>query len=63
MAELDVKSTLELILGLMLAVVVLASLAKRIGVPYPILLVVGGLILALIPRAHQVQLNPDVVLL
>jgi monovalent cation/hydrogen antiporter len=63
MPELDVKTTLELIIGLLLVVVVLATVARRIGVPYPILLVVGGLILALVPQAHDVELNPDVVLL
>jgi len=63
MPALDVKSTLELILGLLLVVVVLATLAQRIRVPYPILLVVGGLILALLPQAHPVELNPDIVLL
>jgi len=63
MPELDLKAILELILGLLLAVVVLATIARRIGVPYPILLVVGGLVLALVPRVPQVQLNPDLVLL
>jgi monovalent cation/hydrogen antiporter len=61
--ELDLKATLELMVGLLLAVVLLATLARRLGVPYPILLVLGGLGLALIPQVPQVALNPDVVLL
>jgi CPA1 family monovalent cation:H+ antiporter len=61
--ELDLKAMLELMVGLLLAVVVLATVARRIRVPYPILLVLGGLVLALVPQVPQVQLNPDLVLL
>lgn len=49
--------------GLLLAVVLLAALSQRLRLPYPILLVLGGLVLALIPQIPQVQLNPDLVLL
>jgi Na+/H+ antiporter len=63
MGELDVKGLLQLIIGLLLVVALLATLARRIGVPYPILLVVGGLGLALVPGSPQVELNPDLVLL
>ena len=63
MSELDVKATLELMVGLLLAVVFLATVAQRIRLPYPILLVLGGLLLALVPQVPQVQLNPDLVLL
>jgi monovalent cation/hydrogen antiporter len=63
MSELDVKAVLELMVGLLLVVVLLAAVARRIGVPYPILLVLGGLLLALVPQVPQVQLNPDLVLL
>jgi monovalent cation/hydrogen antiporter len=62
-SELDVKATLELMVGLLLAVVALATVAQRIRLPYPILLVLGGLLLALVPQVPQVQLNPDFVLL
>lgn len=54
---------LELILVLLAAVVVLATFANRIGVPYPILLVAGGLSLALIPGLPEVHLEPDAVFL
>jgi monovalent cation/hydrogen antiporter len=63
MADLDVKALLELMIGLLLVVVLLATAARRVGLPYPILLVLGGLVLALIPGVPQVQLNPDLVLL
>ena len=44
----------ELILALMLAVVVAAVAARALRVPYPILLVVGGLLLALTPAVPNV---------
>ena len=39
----------ELFLGLMVAIAALSTVARLIGVPYPILLVLGGLVLGLIP--------------
>jgi CPA1 family monovalent cation:H+ antiporter len=55
--------SLEIVLGLLLAVTALALLARRAHVPYPILLVLGGLALGLIPGLPTVQLAPDVVFL
>ena len=52
-----------LFLCLLAAVSALAALAKRIAVPYPIILVIGGLFLSLIPDAPRVALDPDVVFL
>ncbi len=52
---------LEVILVLLAAVAALATLARRIGVPYPILLVLGGLVLAFIPGLPRVELEPDIV--
>ena len=52
----------ELLLGLMVAVAALSTIARLIDVPYPILLVVGGLVLGLIPGLPDVQLDPDLVL-
>jgi CPA1 family monovalent cation:H+ antiporter len=50
------------VLGLLLAVVALSVAARRLRVPYPILLVVGGLALGLIPGLPEVTLEPDLVL-
>ncbi len=50
-----------LLLGLLLLVAALAVLAKRISIPYPIVLVIGGLCLSLLPRAPRVSLDPNVV--
>ncbi len=49
------------LIGLLAAVIALAALARRIGVAYPIMLVVGGLALSLIPRLPPIALDPDVV--
>ncbi len=53
----------ELILALMVGVAVVATAARALRVPYPILLVLGGLVLALIPAVPQVELAPDLVFL
>lgn len=56
--------SLELIfLLLLLFVAVLAAVAKRFATPYPIVLVIGGLILSFFPRAPRLELNPDIVFL
>jgi monovalent cation/hydrogen antiporter len=52
----------ELILGLMIAIAALSTVARLINVPYPILLVLGGLALGLIPGLPDVELEPDLVL-
>ena len=47
---------------LLVAVVVLASVATRLRVPYPILLVVGGLALGFVPGLPRITLDPALVL-
>src|SRR6267143_1504662 len=49
--------------GLLLAVAVLALLARRLHISYPILLVIGGLLIGLIPGLPHVRLDPDLVFL
>src|SRR5688500_16326246 len=49
--------------GVLVSVVVLNVLASRIGIPYPIVLVLGGLALGLLPGMPRVELEPDIVLL
>jgi CPA1 family monovalent cation:H+ antiporter len=54
----------ELVLfGLLVAVAGLAVLARVVRIPYPILLVLGGLAIGLVPGAPEVELDPDLVLL
>src|SRR5215217_4657464 len=52
-----------LIAGLLVAVAGLSALARRLSVPYPIVLVVGGALLGFVPGLPEVKLDPEVVLL
>lgn len=52
-----------LLVGLLAAVAALATLAHRVGVPYPILMVLGGGVLGLIPGVPAIELDPDLVFL
>jgi CPA1 family monovalent cation:H+ antiporter len=54
---------IEILLGLLLAVAALATLATRLGVPYPILLVLGGSALGFVPGLPSVELDPELVFL
>src|ERR1044071_2025418 len=53
----------EIFVGLLLAVAVLALVARRLTIPYPILFVIGGLLLGLIPDLPRVRLDPETVFL
>jgi Na+/H+ antiporter len=50
------------LLGLMVAVAALSVLARLLGVPYPILLVLGGLVVGFVPGMPPVELRPELVL-
>jgi Na+/H+ antiporter len=56
------NETGELILGLAVAIAALSTIARLINVPYPIVLVIGGLGIGLIPGLPDVTLDPDLVL-
>src|ERR1700747_1660975 len=51
----------ELILICLVAVALLAIVARKIRVPYPILLTIGGVVLALIPGLPAIHLEPKLV--
>jgi len=55
-------ATITLILGLLVATVVVASLATRLRIPYAILLVFGGTLLGLVPGLPEIDLNPELIL-
>ncbi len=55
--------TIAEILGLLIAVVAVATVADRLRIAYPILLVMAGLVVAVLPVAHRVSLEPDLILL
>jgi Na+/H+ antiporter len=48
---------------LLLFVVVFAALARKLQTPYPIVLVVAGLLLSFIPGIPRISLNPDLIFL
>jgi Na+/H+ antiporter len=53
----------ELILGLLIAVAALVTLARRLGITYPLFLVIGGLVLGLVPGVPRIDVDPDVIFL
>jgi Na+/H+ antiporter len=52
----------ESLVGLLLAAVLLAGAARRVGAPYPTFLALGGVALAFIPGAPQIVLQPELAL-
>ena len=53
----------EIICTLLIVVAALAILAKKVELPYPVLLVIGGLALGFVPGLPVMELQPDVVFL
>src|SRR5882757_9383165 len=53
---------LEVLVGLVLAAVVLAAAARRVGAPYPVFLALGGAILAFVPVAPSFTVLPELAL-
>src|SRR3954449_10625958 len=51
-----------LLSGLLAAALLLIAISQFVRVPYPILLVLGGVGLAFVPHAPHVELSPDLVL-
>lgn len=46
-----------------MVIAILFEVARRIGVPYPTLFVIGGLGLAFVPGLPHIALEPELVLL
>jgi Na+/H+ antiporter len=53
----------ELVLALLIAVAALVTIARRLGIAYPIFLVIGGLAFGLVPGTPRVQIDPDLIFL
>jgi Na+/H+ antiporter len=54
---------IQLVVVLLAVVAAVTLVAQRIGVPYPILMVLAGLVLGFVPALARVELKPDIVLL
>lgn len=52
----------ESILAIMFGAVLLAAGSRRAGIPYPVVLAIGGTALAFIPNAPRITLDPELVL-
>ena len=53
----------ELVLGLLIAVAALVTIARRLDIAYPIFLVIGGLVLGLAPGLPAFRVDPEVIFL
>ena len=51
----------ELILICLVAVALLAIVARKLRIPYPILLTIGGVVLALVPGLPEIRLEPELI--
>jgi monovalent cation/hydrogen antiporter len=58
-----VQSVEALFLLLLVFVAFFAGIARRLNIPYPILLVIAGLIVSLLPGMPRINLDPDLVFL
>jgi CPA1 family monovalent cation:H+ antiporter len=52
---------LQFAIVLLALVLALAGAARRLPVPYPVVLVLGGLVLALVPGVPHISVNPDII--
>src|SRR5262245_63074426 len=57
------RHQLEIVMALLAAVLALATVARRVLIPYPIFLVLGGLVIGLLPHVPVVSLDPELVFL
>jgi Na+/H+ antiporter len=46
---------------LLFFIIVFGILARKIGTPYPIIMVIGGLLLSFVPAVPDITLNPDLI--
>jgi monovalent cation/hydrogen antiporter len=53
---------LEELTGLVLAAVILAAVARRVGAPYPVFLALGGALLAFLPGTPALTIPPELAL-
>jgi len=51
----------EFVLALLIAVAALVTIARRLGIAYPIFLVIGGLLLGVVPGVPRPHVAPDLI--
>ncbi len=56
------QGALWALIGLLIATIPLVALARRVDIPYPITLVLGGLVIGFIPGLPPLTLDPNLVL-
>lgn len=61
MSGLSLQQIQTVFLALLISVIALAALARKIQTPYPIILVIGGLLLGLVPGMPNAPLDPDLI--
>ena len=59
---LVLPTTITLVFSLLVAIVVLATLAARLRLPYAILLVLSGLLLSFLPGLPTITIDPTLIL-
>jgi Na+/H+ antiporter len=57
------QTQVEFVVGMLAVTIPLVALARRANVPYPIVLVLGGLALGFVPGLPSVHMDPNLVLL
>jgi monovalent cation/hydrogen antiporter len=55
--------SIDVVVGLFVVTIPLVALARRAEIPYPVVLVLGGLVLGFVPGLPPIQLPPDLVLI
>ncbi len=64
MTAMSAIGEIELVfLFLLVFIVVFGLFSRKIGIPYPIVMVVGGLLLSLVPGIPRIHLDPDLIFL
>jgi Na+/H+ antiporter len=59
----DLSSLELLLMALLIAIALVAGVARRLSISYPIVLVITGLVVSLIPHVPNIPLPPDIVFL
>jgi monovalent cation/hydrogen antiporter len=60
---MQLVQVVETVLALLFAMAVLATIARKVGISYPVFLVMGGLFLGLIPGLPEIHPDPDIIFL